>query len=71
MEVKNKHGQPCNICETPIVATIELHHNKYGTGEYFASYITHNGRELDGYWLDKQISKEEVETILGICDGGE
>jgi len=71
MEVKNSHGLPDNICNTPKLATIELHHNKYGTGEYFATYITWVGRDTDGFWIDKQLTKEELDTILSICCGGE
>ena len=71
MEVKDSYGRPTNICNTPKIATIELHHNKYGTGEFFATYITWCGRPNDGFWLDKQISKEQLMKILSICDGGE
>lgn len=66
MKIINNHGLQDNICNTPEIATIELHHNKYGTGEYFSTFITHNGSPMDGYWTDGLLSENEVKGILSI-----
>lgn len=66
MEVKDSYGRPTNICNTPKIATIELHHNKYGTGEFFTTSITHTGHKDDGFWEDGLLNKKELETIIGI-----
>lgn len=66
MKILDRYGRPNNICNTPTVATIELHHNKYGTGEYFLTFITHAGLPNDGFWMDGLISRDESETIMSI-----
>jgi len=66
MKIMTDYGLPCNICNTPTVATIELHHNKYGTGEYFLTFITHAGLPNDGFWEDGLLSKDDVVTIMSI-----
>ena len=66
MKIMNEYGHPDNICNTPTVATIELHHNKYGTGEYFLTFITHAGLPNDGYWEYGLLSMDEVVTIMSI-----
>lgn len=55
-----------NICNTPEIATIRLHHNQYGNGEYFLRYITYVGLKTDGRWIDGLLTKDEVKTIISI-----
>lgn len=66
MKICNCYGNSDNICNTPTVATIELHHNKYGTGEYFLNFITHAGLPNDGFWTDGLLSRDDVVTIMSI-----
>lgn len=66
MKILNSYGHPDNICNTPELATIELHHNKYGTGEYFSTFITHADLPSDGLWQDGLLTKEEVRKIIAI-----
>lgn len=66
MKILDRYGHPNNICNTPELATIELHHNKYGTGEYFSHFITHADLPSDGYWEDGLLTKEEARKIIAI-----
>lgn len=66
MKILDRYRHPNNICNTPTVATIELHHNKYGTGEYFLTFITHAGLPNDGFWTNGLLSRDDVETIMSI-----
>lgn len=67
MEIRNCYGELDNVCNTPKIATIEIHHNSYGTGEYFVHFIEHTDSYASGYWQDRQISKEEYETLMAFC----
>ena len=66
MKILDSYGHPNNICNTPELATIELHYNKYGTGEYFSTFITHADLPLDGFWQNGLLTKEEVRKIIAI-----
>ena len=66
MIVLNKYKYPDNICNTPKIATIELHSNHYGTGEYFTTSITHAGYPDDGFWKDGLLTKKELDEIFTI-----
>ena len=66
MKICDKYGRPNNICNTPELATIELHYNKYGTGEYFSTFITHADIPSDGFWQNGLLTKEEVGKIIAI-----
>ena len=66
MRILDQYGRQNNICNTPEIASIELHHNKYGTGEYFLTFITHCDLPGDGFWTDGLITPDEAETILTI-----
>lgn len=63
-DIRNRHGEKCNICDTTELASIQLHHNSYGSGEYFATFITHCGLPIDGYWDDGLLTKEESDSII-------
>lgn len=67
MDIRNEYGEKDNICNTPRIATIEVHHNKYGSGEYFVHFIEHAGTHASGSWQDREISKEEYETLMAFC----
>lgn len=66
MIVLNEYKHPDNICNTPSIATIELHYNRYGTGEYFTTSITHAGYHDDGFWEDGLLTKKELDEIFTI-----
>ena len=64
MTITDSNGNPCNICNLPQVATIELYTNGR---EYFSESITYHGHASDGFWIGGLLTEKERETIINIA----
>ena len=67
MICKDRHGFDVNPCDTPLIAHIELHHNKYGSGEWILHFIEWADTYMSGEWQDRVISEAQAKKIIHMC----